>query len=92
MRIEYLELRNYRLFRRATWRRLPPFAIIVGANGSGKSTFFDALSFGTNLEEIYWLVKDDGFATVRRAEDNDLLSQLRQEGDLPGALWMQGLF
>ena len=31
MRIEYLELRNFRLFRRAKWSKLPPFTVIVGA-------------------------------------------------------------
>ena len=47
---------------------------------------------GAKLEEIYWLVKDRGFATVRRAADSDLLRRLLDEGDLPGALWKQGLF
>lgn len=46
----------------------------------------------TKLEEIYWLVKQRGFSTVRRASDNDLLRRLSAEGDLPGALWRQGLF
>jgi predicted ATPase len=47
---------------------------------------------GCRLDEIYWLVKDQGFATVRRAADSELLGKLVQEGDLPGALWKQGLF
>lgn len=47
---------------------------------------------GAKLEEIYWLVKDRGFSTVRRASDNELLRQLVAQGDLPGALWKQGLF
>lgn len=47
---------------------------------------------GTKLEEIYWLVKEDGFATVKRASENELLASLVAEGDLPGALWKQGLF
>lgn len=47
---------------------------------------------GTKLEEIYWLVKESGFATVRRAADSELLRQLIEEGDLPGSLWKQGLF
>jgi predicted ATPase len=46
----------------------------------------------TKLEEIYWLVKQRGFSTVRRASDSDLLRRLVVEGDLPGALWKQGLF
>ena len=47
---------------------------------------------GTKLEEIYWLVKEGGFATARRAADSELLRQLIEEGDLPGSLWKQGLF
>ena len=47
---------------------------------------------GAQLEEIYWLVKKDGFATVQKASGNELLRHLVAEGDLPGALWKQGLF
>jgi len=45
MRIEQLELRNYRVFRRAVLKDLPRMAVVVGANGSGKSTLFDVFSF-----------------------------------------------
>jgi len=47
---------------------------------------------GAKLDEIYWLVKQDGFTTARRAKDSELLRNLVAEGDLPGALWKQGLF
>ena len=47
---------------------------------------------GAKLNEIYWLVKQDGFTNIRRASDNELLRNLIAEGDLPGALWRQGLF
>ena len=47
---------------------------------------------GAQLDEIYWLVKQDGFTTVRRASEIELLRNLVAEGDLPGALWKQGLF
>ena len=46
----------------------------------------------TKLDEIYWLVKQQGFTTVRRASDSELLRRLVDEGDLPGALWRQQLF
>lgn len=46
----------------------------------------------TKLDEIYWLVKQQGFATVRRASESELLRNLVQEGDLPGVLLKQGLF
>lgn len=44
------------------------------------------------LDEIYWLVKEGGFTSVQRASDSELLRSLIAEGDLPGALWKQGLF
>ncbi len=47
---------------------------------------------GAQLEEIYWLVKEGGFTTVRRASESDLLHRLVAEGDLPGGIWKQGLF
>lgn len=47
---------------------------------------------GAKLEEIYWLVKQDGFTTVRRASEVELLRNLVDQGDLPGVLWKQGLF
>ncbi|MDQ7784166.1 MAG: AAA family ATPase [Desulfomonilaceae bacterium] len=47
---------------------------------------------GAQLEEIYWLVKKDGFAQVKRATDSERLRDLTAEGDLPGSLWRQGLF
>lgn len=47
---------------------------------------------GAKLDEIYWLVKENGFASARRASESELLRNLVAEGDLPGALWKQGLF
>ena len=47
---------------------------------------------GAELDEIRWLVKEDGFTTVRRASDSELLRSFVHEGDLPGALWRQGVF
>ena len=47
---------------------------------------------GAKLEEIFWLVKEDGFTSVHRASEYPRLNDLVEEGDLPGALWRQGLF
>ncbi len=47
---------------------------------------------GVELDEIFWLVKKDGFTTVQRASEYELLRNLIAEGDLPGTLWKQGLF
>ena len=47
---------------------------------------------GAELDEIFWLVKEEGFTSVRRASDQELLKALIEEGDLPGEIWRQGLF
>lgn len=47
---------------------------------------------GLNLDEIYWLSKKDGFTTIHRGADSEVLKRLIREGDLPGALWRQGVF
>lgn len=44
-----------------------------------------------NLEEIYILEKEKGFTKIYKASDNPLAVTLVKEGDLPGALWKQGL-
>ena len=45
-----------------------------------------------NLNEVYWLEKVKGFSRVHRASDNQLLRDLFDEGDPPGALWRRHLF
>ena len=47
---------------------------------------------GVELDEIFYLVKKDGFTDVVRVSKSETLSNLVEEGDLPGALWKQGLF
>ncbi|MDE0199691.1 MAG: AAA family ATPase, partial [Caldilineaceae bacterium] len=47
---------------------------------------------GAELDEIRWLVKEDGFTKIRRASESELLRNMVHEGDLPGALWRQGVF
>lgn len=43
------------------------------------------------LNEIYCLEKKNGFTTICKAADNALVKSLCEEGELPGALWKQGL-
>jgi predicted ATPase len=47
---------------------------------------------GADLNEVVWLEKRDGFTKAHRARDTELVRNLVAEGDLPGALWKQGLF
>jgi recombinational DNA repair ATPase RecF len=45
MHIEYLRLKNFRAFKDVELRDVPRFAVLVGANGTGKSTLFSVFGF-----------------------------------------------
>jgi len=51
----------------------------------------DVLNY-IELNEIFCLSKKQGITVINRASENELLVNLSKEGDLPGALWKQGLF
>ncbi len=51
----------------------------------------DVLNY-IELNEIFCLSKKQGITVIMRASENELLVNLSKEGDLPGALWKQGLF
>ena len=46
----------------------------------------------TRIEEVFWLVKQDGYTQVRRARDNEQLAAYMDEGDQMGYLWKHGFF
>ena len=45
MQIESLRLRNFRAFQDVTLKNIPRFCVMVGANGTGKSTLFSVFAF-----------------------------------------------
>lgn len=45
MKIEYIRLKNFRAFRDITLRDIPDLCVLVGANGTGKSTLFSVFGF-----------------------------------------------
>lgn len=45
MQIESIAIKNYRLFRDTKLENIPRLCVLVGANGTGKSTLFDVFSF-----------------------------------------------
>jgi predicted ATPase len=44
-RLQTLKVSNYRVLREVAFKDLTPFTVLLGANGSGKSTFFDVFAF-----------------------------------------------
>jgi predicted ATPase len=45
MHIESIHLKNFKSFKDVTFKNIPRFCVLVGANGSGKSTFFQVFAF-----------------------------------------------
>ncbi len=70
MRIEGIEIKNYRLFRQLTLNDLPRMTVVVGANGSGKSTLFDVFTF---LKDA--LTENVSVAVARRGGFRELVSR-----------------
>lgn len=57
MRIERLKITNFKALRNVEMQDIPPFCVVIGANGTGKSTLFD----------IFGFLKDCLIYNVRRA-------------------------
>ena len=70
MRIEGIEIKNYRLFRHLVLNDLPRMTVIIGANGSGKTTLFDVFPF---LKDA--LTDNVSVAVARRGGFHELVSR-----------------
>jgi len=70
MQIESIEIKNYRLFRDAKFDKIPRLCVLVGANGTGKSTLFDVFSF---LKDA--LIMNVGKAVSKRGGYKELASR-----------------
>ncbi|MDR2128088.1 MAG: AAA family ATPase [Burkholderiaceae bacterium] len=70
MQIESIEIKNYRLFRDAKLVKIPRLCVLVGANGTGKSTLFDVFSF---LKDA--LTMDVGKAFAKRGGYREVASR-----------------
>ncbi len=44
------------------------------------------------LDEVFWLVKEKGYTLVKRASDDEQVSDYMKAGDKLGYLWKQGFF
>ena len=45
-----------------------------------------------DLDEVFWLVKINGYTEVRRAKDDPQIAEYMADGDKMGYLWKQGFF
>ncbi|RWX51043.1 putative ATPase [Candidatus Electrothrix marina] len=44
------------------------------------------------LDEVFWLIKENGYTKVKRAEDDEQITAYMNDGDKMGYLWKQGFF
>ena len=56
------------------------------------STHSPDLLNSTRLEEVYWLVKENGVSRICRAQDDPQIAKYMLDGDKMGSLWKQGFF
>ena len=73
MSISAISIKNYRVFREAEFLGLSPLSVVIGANGTGKSTLFDIFSF---LKDA--LASNVHSATVKRGGFRELRSRGRR--------------
>ncbi|MBF0290451.1 MAG: AAA family ATPase [SAR324 cluster bacterium] len=45
-----------------------------------------------NIDEVYWLIKEQGYTEIKRARDDEQISAFIKEGDQMGYLWKEGFF
>jgi len=89
MRVESIRLKNFRAFRDVHLRDIPPFCVLVGANGTGKSTLFSVFSFlrdamSTNVTAALGrLGGSRGFQEVRsRGSEGPIEVELKIRADI----------
>lgn len=81
MRIEEIQVRNYKALKNVTVTGIPNLAVFLGPNGSGKSTFFDVFGFlhdclVSNVTVAF--VKRGGYKeVVTRGEKGDVQFEMK---------------
>jgi predicted ATP-binding protein involved in virulence len=79
MRIDRLEIENFKKFSRQTLELNPQFTLFVGENGSGKTTVLDALAVAASI----WLVKPPD-STLTNSDRYIGISEIRLEPETKG--------
>ncbi len=80
MRIDKIEIQNFKRFKQQTLELHPQFTLLVGDNGAGKTTLLDALAVAAAV----WLVKvpDSTLASSgRNILSNEIRLDPKKEGD-----------
>jgi len=79
MRIDRLEIQNFKRFRQQVFELHPQFTLFVGENGTGKTTVLDALAIAASI----WLVNPPD-STLVSSDRYILQSEIRLESHVKG--------
>ncbi len=85
MKIEQIRIKNYKVFQNVKIEKLPNMCVFIGANGSGKTTFFDVFGFlsdalKTNVKTA--INKRGGFdEVITRQQKGDIEFEIKFRND-----------
>jgi predicted ATPase len=81
------------LYPRLLWELAEEFRSYANRGGQVfVSTHSPDFLNATTVDEVFWLVKKDGYTEIRRARDDSQIVAFMKEGDQMGYLWKQGFF
>ena len=81
------------LYPRLLWELAEEFRAYANRGGQVfVSTHSPDFLNATRIDEVFWLVKANGFSQIRRAKDDAQLAAYMAEGDQMGYLWDHGFF
>jgi len=88
-----LEEPENQLYPKLLWELAEEFRLYANRGGqvfisTHSPDFLNALE----LEEVFWLIKNEGYTTIKRARDDEQVAAFMAEGDQMGYLWKQGFF
>jgi predicted ATPase len=81
------------LYPKLLWELAEEFRMYANRGGqvfisTHSPDFLNALE----LDEVFWLIKNDGYTTLKRAREDEQVAAFMAEGDQMGYLWKQGFF
>lgn len=82
MKIVSIKIKNYRLFESLEIKNIPAFCVIIGANGTGKSTLFDIFGFlrdalKNNIRQALQIRGGYNEVVTRGKEEEDIEIELK---------------
>jgi len=81
------------LYPKLLWELAEEFAAYAKRGGQVfVSTHSPDFLNAVGLDEVFWLVKQEGYTRIKRARDDKQIAVFMAEGDQMGYLWKQGFF